>query len=110
MSRTREVLRKGVWYQIDLDAPLPPRVAPYVMRDISDYRSVITGERIGSRSGHRDHLRAHNCVEVGNEMPQDTRVELPPIREDLQRALRASPETRAEAAAVARNAASKVIE
>jgi hypothetical protein len=105
MSRTREVLRNGVWYQIDTEAPLPPRKTPYIMRDISDYRSAITGETITSRSAHRDHLRAHNCVEVGNEMPRNEAPDLPPIRDDLIRAAQASPEMRAEAATVARAAA-----
>lgn len=38
-----------------------------VIRDIDPYRSMITGEMITGRSQHRDHLRTHNCVEVGNE-------------------------------------------
>lgn len=28
---------------------------------------MITGETISSRSAHREHLRAHKCIEVGNE-------------------------------------------
>jgi hypothetical protein len=41
--------------------------APYVMSDISEYRSMVTGEIISGRKQHRDHLRAHGVVEVGNE-------------------------------------------
>jgi hypothetical protein len=42
-----------------------------VMRDIAGYKSLETGEFIGSRSAHRDHLRAHGLIEIGNErMPQ----------------------------------------
>jgi hypothetical protein len=41
--------------------------APYVAADMSPYRSMITGEMISSRSQHRDHLKAHNCIEIGNE-------------------------------------------
>jgi putative FmdB family regulatory protein len=41
--------------------------APYVAADMSPYRSMITGEMITSRSQHRDHLKAHNCIEIGNE-------------------------------------------
>lgn len=43
-------------------------VADYhVMGDIEPYRSMATGEMIGSRSTHREHLRQHRLVEVGNE-------------------------------------------
>ncbi len=108
MSRHRYVFRKGAWLELDLDAPLTPRVTPYVMGDISDYRSVVTGERITSRSRHREHLRDHGCVEVGNEMPTVQRKELPPVKEALERALQASPETHAEARAASERAA-KVI-
>jgi hypothetical protein len=41
--------------------------APYVIGDIQPYRSMITGELITSRSRHAEHLREHNCVEIGNE-------------------------------------------
>lgn len=42
-------------------------VAPLVMPDIAEYTSMIDGSRIGSRSQHREHLKAHGCVEIGNE-------------------------------------------
>lgn len=35
--------------------------------DIQPYVSMIDGSIINSRSRHREHLRQHNCVEVGNE-------------------------------------------
>lgn len=38
-----------------------------VVKDIEPYRSVITKEIIGGRKQHRDHLKAHGCIEVGNE-------------------------------------------
>lgn len=41
--------------------------APYIAPDIQPYRSMITGEMITSRSRHRDHLRQHGCIEIGNE-------------------------------------------
>ena len=44
--------------------------APATISDIQPYKSMLTGEMITSRSQHRDHLRAHGCVEVGNETPQ----------------------------------------
>jgi hypothetical protein len=44
-----------------------PMEAPMVVRDISEYVSMIDGSVISSRKQHRDHLRAHGCIEVGNE-------------------------------------------
>lgn len=48
-----------------------PRDVPYprVMSDIGPYQSIITGETITSRSKHREHLKVHNCEEVGSEKP-----------------------------------------
>lgn len=40
---------------------------PMVIRDIGEYRSPIDGAMITSRNQHRDHMRAHDVVEVGNE-------------------------------------------
>lgn len=39
----------------------------YVMPDISPYRSMIDGSEITSRSRHREHLKAHGCLEVGDQ-------------------------------------------
>ena len=44
--------------------------APMVMPDIAPYKSTIDGSEITSRSRHREHLRAHGCIEVGNERPK----------------------------------------
>ena len=41
--------------------------APQVIKDIDPYVSMIDGSLITSRSQHREHLRAHGCIEVGNE-------------------------------------------
>lgn len=41
--------------------------APMVMGDIQPYQSMATGEMIQSRSRHREHLKQHGLVEVGNE-------------------------------------------
>lgn len=42
--------------------------APMIQPDIAPYRSMIDGSIISSRSEHREHLKKHNCVEVGNEV------------------------------------------
>lgn len=46
--------------------------APMIIRDIEPYKNMIDGKMITSRSQHRDLLRAHNCVEVGNETMKTT--------------------------------------
>lgn len=38
-----------------------------VIADISPYRSVVTGEYITGRSQHKEHLKRHNLVELGND-------------------------------------------
>ena len=57
--------------------------APQVINDIQPYQSQLTGEMIMSRSQHRDHLKDHNMIEVGNETkaimqrpqpPKDARI------------------------------------
>lgn len=40
----------------------------HVMNDIQPYQSMIDGQWISSRSHHKAHLKAHNCIEVGNEV------------------------------------------
>ena len=46
----------------------PVSEGPMVIDDISPYRSQATGEMITSRSRHREHLRQHNCVEIGDQV------------------------------------------
>jgi putative FmdB family regulatory protein len=55
--------------------------APFVAADMSPYKSMITGEMISSRSQHRAHLKAHNCIEIGNEtkyLKQKEKIDLTP--------------------------------
>lgn len=42
--------------------------APHIAADIQPYQSMIDGSWITSRSRHNEHLKAHGCIEVGNEM------------------------------------------
>lgn len=61
-----------------------------VMRDIGEYTSVVDGTHVSSRSQHRDHIRRHDLIEVGNQAigsmgkPQDSG---PRIGHDIQRTL-----------------------
>lgn len=62
---------RRTWVYIDGQAyekgvdPMPDRVQ--IMPEIEPYRSMITGELITSRAKHREHLRRHGMVEVGND-------------------------------------------
>jgi hypothetical protein len=47
-----------------------------VIRDIEPYQNMINGKMISSRSEHRELLKRHNCVEVGNEK-METKVVAP---------------------------------
>jgi hypothetical protein len=57
-----------MWIRPGADTGSCGERAPMVIRDIEPYKSMITGEMIDSRSVHRDHLRRHHCVEIGNDM------------------------------------------
>jgi hypothetical protein len=73
--------------QVPLDYE-EPNDGIQVIKDIEPYRSMITGERIASRSHHRQHLRDHNCIEVGNEKMESKPVVQRTSRELLRHQLR----------------------
>ena len=62
-------------------------IAHSVIPDVS-YQSMVTGEMIGSRSEHREHLKRHDCVEVGNEKPDFRTPEYKPDREQIKHEIR----------------------
>lgn len=63
--RKRWVYVDGVAYE---GCAPESRVASFqVMPDIKPYRSMIDGREITSRSRHREHLKDHGCVEIGND-------------------------------------------
>lgn len=49
-------------------SPPQERSGPDILRDIKPYKSMIDGRIITSRSRHREHLKEHGCIEVGNEV------------------------------------------
>jgi len=55
---------------------------PQVIRDIGPYKSMIDGSIIDGRRRHRDHLRAHGCIEVGNEQ---MKVTSSPVSKDTRK-------------------------
>jgi len=46
------------------------REAPTVVSDIDGYVSQVDGSWIKSKSMHRDHLKQHRMIELGNDVPQ----------------------------------------
>lgn len=64
--RRRFIQRNGELIEVGQDYVPEPR-GPFVMPDIQPYTSMADGSLITSRSKHREHLRIHNCVEIGNE-------------------------------------------
>lgn len=70
MTRRRWVYVDGNAYEVGVDILPEPKVETHhVMPDIKPYKSQVTGEVVESRSRHRDILRQHNLVEIGNEVP-----------------------------------------
>jgi hypothetical protein len=62
----------------------------YVVPDIKEYRSMIDGSVITSRSQHCSHLKQHGCVEVGNDSslrnPRPQPLKTPPgLKEEIIR-------------------------
>lgn len=79
--RTRWIYHAdGSVTEVNGDYEAPQRLSAMVMGDIQPYKSQVTGEMITSRSQHRDHLKAHKLIEVGNETKYlaPKRKELPP--------------------------------
>lgn len=58
-----------------------------IIPDIQPYISQIDGSVIESRTKHRNHLRDHGCIEVGNEKVTPKAPEAPKgLRDDIARA------------------------
>ena len=49
--------------------------APTVMSDIEGYVSQVDGTWIKSRSHHREHLKQHRMIELGNDVPTQHKPE-----------------------------------
>ena len=45
------------------------RAAPMVQSDIEGYISMVDGTWIKSKSMHREHLKEHRMIELGNDVP-----------------------------------------
>jgi hypothetical protein len=63
----------------------PVRATHMVSSDIGGYVSQVDGTWIESRSKHRDHLKRHGMVELGNDVPQQHKKLDVPKPEDRKR-------------------------
>ena len=61
-------------------------IAPMVMPDIQPYQSIADGSMITSRSHHREQLRQHNCIEIGNESMERTTPQVTNNRREILQA------------------------
>lgn len=55
--------------------------------NIDPFRSQADGKMYDSKSAYRRTLKARGLIEVGNENVQTQRTALPPVKQDLRRAL-----------------------
>ena len=78
---------KGGWVLRDKYRPQSRARGVQVMGDIEPYPSIVTGEVIGGRRQHREHLKAHDLEEIGNEHIGNKRREMPPAGQDVKRAV-----------------------
>lgn len=69
MARECWIWRNGELIPKHLAEPVKRKGSLNVIKDIEPYQNIaIDGKVIGGRRQHRDMLRAHGCVEVGNEV------------------------------------------
>lgn len=62
-----------------------------IINDIQPYRNTIDGKPIGGRRQHREFLKQHGCVEIGNDFnnaksPKEVRGDFN-VRPELSRAV-----------------------
>ena len=92
MTRRRYIqMANGKLVEVEENWTSEPRSEYHIMPDIKPYRSMIDGREITSRSRHREHLREHQCVEVGNDSSLTRKpkpLESPPgLKEKIIRAV-----------------------
>lgn len=82
MARTTYVLRGGELVEKYAAHPLQGGSAPHVISDtMPGIRSHADGKFYDSKSQYRQSLKAHGCIEVGNERaPFERRPEFNPGR------------------------------
>lgn len=90
--KTRYIAVGNKWVPVE-EYQTPENMGPLIMHDIKPYKSMIDGTEITSRSRHREHLRDHGCVEVGNDSsltrPRQPLQSPPGLKEKIIRAVNA---------------------
>lgn len=76
----RYVSINGEWVPIDQRIPVE---GVMIYPDIQPYQSMADGSMITSRSQHREHLKKHNCFEVGNESMESKPVIVKDTRREV---------------------------
>lgn len=67
--RRRYIQHPETFELIPAEEYIPPEVhRHFVIGDIQPYKSMVTGEMIDGRRKHREHLKSHGVVEVGNDL------------------------------------------
>jgi len=69
----------------DYKQAIPADAAHGVVADIEPYQSMVDGSLITSRRAHREHLKRHNVIEIGNEKiePKPRRLPEDPRRKQI---------------------------
>lgn len=67
MTRRTYVMHNGELIEKHLVVQEQENKSAFVMGDLKPHQSMVTGEVVSSRSRHREILRQHNLIEVGNE-------------------------------------------
>ena len=57
---------------------------PMVQRDYADIVSPVTGEVISGRAAHREHMKRHGLVCIGDDRIKTKVPEVKPVRETLR--------------------------
>ncbi len=85
-SVTHKLIPTSEW--LEKYGTTPHGRSAYVIGALQPYRSTVTGETIDGRTAHREHLREHDMVEVGNErMPGKTNTDVAPAGQDVKDAI-----------------------
>jgi len=85
MTRKRWIYINGEAIEVGNYDPEPQ--AHYIMGDIQPYQSMVDGSMITGRRQHREHLREHNCIEIGNESMESKAPA--PVKDTRKEVLRA---------------------
>ena len=80
--KKRWIYKNGEAIEIEKYDPKPFH---YIMPDIQPYQSMADGSMITSRSHHREHLKQHNCIEIGNEKMESKPAQVKDTRREVLR-------------------------